>query len=177
MSRKFEIHGREKKYESNWLKVYEYKISRDGKPGLFSVVERADGVTIIAEGPDGSVLMEKNYRFPTQEYSWEVPGGGVDEGESAAEAARRELREETGVEADLEQIGVFRPIAGLTPQRSTAFHARLTPDQVKQAMAYDNVMDEIVDRRMVTRDELREMVQSGQVTDSFTLSALALMNF
>ena len=48
---------------------------------------------------DGTVTLNRQRRYGMRAPSIEVPGGHVDEGESAAHGARRELREETGIRA------------------------------------------------------------------------------
>jgi ADP-ribose diphosphatase len=48
---------------------------------------------------DGTVTLNRQRRFGMRARSIEVPGGHVDEGETAAQGARRELREETGIRA------------------------------------------------------------------------------
>ncbi|ASR00797.1 RNase adapter RapZ [Streptomyces sp. 11-1-2] len=64
---------------------------------------------VIAMTPDGDVLLIER-GWPPHEGAWALPGGHVDRGETAIEAAVRELAEETGVQvlaSDLREIGVF----------------------------------------------------------------------
>ncbi|CAG8977253.1 hypothetical protein HYALB_00009350 [Hymenoscyphus albidus] len=67
-----------------------------------------DGVGIVAilEKPSGpEIILQKQYRPPIDKVVIEVPAGLVDEGESAEEAAVRELREETGYVGKVEEGG------------------------------------------------------------------------
>ncbi|MBM7443119.1 NUDIX domain-containing protein [Streptomyces sp. HB132] len=76
---------------------------------------------VVAMTPDGDVLLIER-GWPPYEGAWALPGGHVDRGETAIEAAVRELAEETGVHvlaSDLQKIGVFdRPLAQPTHQSS-----------------------------------------------------------
>ena len=71
----------------------------DGKivPEYF-VVELPRTVCGVALTKEGEVLMIKQYRHPLEEVLLEIPGGFIDKGETAEEAMRRELKEETGYE-------------------------------------------------------------------------------
>jgi 8-oxo-dGTP diphosphatase len=66
----------------------------------------------------GRVLLCRQEK-PGKEY-WLLPGGGVDGGESLIEALRRELREELGVEADVQFEGPVAIVDSIAPQRSFA---------------------------------------------------------
>lgn len=79
-----------------------------GQRATREVVEHGDVVAVVAllEGED--VLLVRQYRLPTEAVLLEVPAGGVDAGESAEEAAQRELGEECGRRAGrLERLGGF----------------------------------------------------------------------
>jgi len=65
---------------------------------------------IIAVIDDGKVLLTKREDFEV----WCLPGGGVEDGESLAEAAIREAKEETGVDVELTRlVGVYSRIGGM----------------------------------------------------------------
>jgi 8-oxo-dGTP pyrophosphatase MutT (NUDIX family) len=64
----------------------------------YFVVELPLTVCAVALTEEGEVLMVKQYRHPIEEVLLEVPGGFVDKGETAEQAIKRELKEETGYE-------------------------------------------------------------------------------
>src|SRR4051812_10621064 len=88
-------------YQNPWVTVWHDEVTRpDGSPGIYGVVHFANlaaGVLVLDE--NDRVLLVGQHRYPLGEYAWEIPEGGVPSGETAIAGARRELREETGVEA------------------------------------------------------------------------------
>jgi ADP-ribose pyrophosphatase len=71
----------------------------DGKPYNVEVVEHAQAVVVIVRPEPDRMLLVRQYRHPVGREQWEVVAGGMNRGESPEEAARRELREETGYRA------------------------------------------------------------------------------
>src|SRR5690606_11888068 len=87
-------------YENTWIRVREDVVVRpDGKPGIYGVVETRLAPGVAALTPENEVYLVGQYRYPMDSYSWEIIEGGSDDDESALDAAKRELREEAGLEA------------------------------------------------------------------------------
>jgi 8-oxo-dGTP pyrophosphatase MutT (NUDIX family) len=92
--------GSKEIYSNPWIKVREDQVvSPGGKPGIYGVVESRIATGVVALTSAREIYLVGQYRYPVEEYSWEIPEGGAEEREDPMEAAKRELREETGVVA------------------------------------------------------------------------------
>ncbi len=82
----------------------------DGEDTFYSYMERAEAVIIVPVTPEGEIILLRQYRYPVDEWCWEVPAGGThDTGDDALQdVARKELKEEIGAtDAKLEYISWF----------------------------------------------------------------------
>jgi len=88
-------------YENPWMTVAEYDaIAPTGKPTLYGVVRFKNmALVVLPLHEDGTVTLVGQNRFAIPGYSWEAPAGGGPHGIDALQSARRELREEAGLEA------------------------------------------------------------------------------
>ena len=88
-------------YDNPWISVTEYgAIAPTGAPaqyGLVSFKNYAMAVLPIFE--DGKIVLVGQHRFAHRDYTWEIPEGGGPIADDPLESARRELREEAGLEA------------------------------------------------------------------------------
>jgi 8-oxo-dGTP pyrophosphatase MutT (NUDIX family) len=88
-------------YRNPWISVREDRVIRpDGSEGIYGVVDTRTATAVVAMTPDLRVYLVGQYRYTMEQYSWEVIEGGGDPGEPAIVAAKRELKEEAGLEAE-----------------------------------------------------------------------------
>lgn len=96
----WKIKSSQEKYKNPWLKVREDKvIGRDGKDGVFGIVEMLEGVYILPIDQHGYVYLIEQFRYTIGRKSIEVAGGSLDSNEKPYDTAKRELKEETGITA------------------------------------------------------------------------------
>ena len=157
-------------YENAWLEVFHDEVDRpDGGPGIYGVVHfRTRAVGVLAVGDDGRILLVGQHRYTLDLYSWEIPEGGVDEAETMEAGARRELREETGYEADAwRHLFGFTTSNSVTDERGEMFMARgLHPGDSSPDATED------IEVRWATLDEIRSEIARGEIHDLMTLAAI-----
>jgi 8-oxo-dGTP pyrophosphatase MutT (NUDIX family) len=147
---------------------------KDGEAHTFHVAESPGGVAVVALTDDGRLVMVEQFRHGTRRLSLELPSGVVDDGEEPADAARRELREETGFEGEEPRVlGSFE----LNPSwQRTTVHAVLIPG-ARHAGEKDEDEGEDIRVRLVPVDEVRRRVLAGEIDAAAAISALALWDW
>ena len=159
-------------YENPWIEVREDAVTRpDGKAGIYGVVSMKNrAVGIVPLHADGTVTLVGQFRYPTQNYSWEIPEGGCPEGESLLDCARRELREETGLFArNIVPLGGEVHLSNsVCDERGYLFLAT----ELAQGEAAPEGTEELQLRRLPL-DEAVAMALRGEINDG--LSVLGLM--
>ena len=123
-------------YENPWISVREDEVVRpDGNLGIYGVVHYKNTAVGVLPVEDGHVYLVGQYRYPLERYSWEIPEGGCPEDEDPLQAARRELKEETGLEATrwekLGEAGYLTPSVRFFSQS----HALHLPCRRRQVLA------------------------------------------
>ena len=82
------------------LRERRYRHPESGKEGDFYYLNSRDWAIVVARTVEGEFVMVRQFRWGSDELSWELAGGIVDDGEDPLEAGLRELKEETGYEAE-----------------------------------------------------------------------------
>lgn len=90
-----------KVYENHWITVWEDEVEfSKNKKGLYAFMGRNDeGPIIMALTKDNKLVVLNEYRYPIKKNTLSFPGGGREDKESWLAAAKRELKEETGINA------------------------------------------------------------------------------
>jgi ADP-ribose pyrophosphatase len=109
-----------------WLSVTQDDVIRpDGQPGTFSVVRIKAGVSVLALDEEGAVYLTEEFRYAVGHETLEVVSGGLDEGEEPEAGARRELKEELGIEAaEWTAMGLVHPFTSMLLSPTRLFLAR-----------------------------------------------------
>jgi ADP-ribose pyrophosphatase len=122
---------------------------------------------------DGCVLLVRQYRLLIDGISWELPGGGVDDGETPAEAAARECLEETGITcSNLRPLLTYRMDLDTQNNTTYLFHTDEVSGVSEPARVHH---DEVAGFEWVPFDRAIEMVFAGRIEDSF--SAIGLLSY
>ena len=78
----------------------------DGRPGVYNVVQKEAAVWILPVTTEKQVVLIRSYRYTVDDWCWEIPAGSLKAGQEPVEAARAELAEEVGGQAQqLEYLG------------------------------------------------------------------------
>ena len=132
------------------------------------VIEHGPAVAIVPVDDKGDVHLVRQYRKAVGESLLEVPAGRMDQGEDPAEAAHRELGEETGLRAGkLDFLGSYFTTPGFTDEE---MHTFLATDLTEGDAHPDE--DEEVERVTVPLEQAVEMATNGELHDGKSIAAL-----
>jgi 8-oxo-dGTP pyrophosphatase MutT (NUDIX family) len=159
-------------YENPWISVWHDEVDRpNGSQGIYGVVHfRSRAVGVVPVGGDGRILLVGQHRYALDEYSWEIPEGGVNEGESLEDGVRRELREETGYEATtLSSLCRLTLSNSVTDERGALFVA----DGLVAGAAEPDQTEDLA-LRWASLDEVLDEIAAGEIHDILTVAAIGL---
>lgn len=141
----------------------------NGKPCKREVCEHVGGVGVLPIDENRIVTLVRQYRYPYETTTLEIPAGKMDQGpEDALECGRRELAEETGLRAgEMIPMGELWPSPGFMTERLRLFCAK----QLVQGETHPDE-DEFVEIVRMPFDELCQRIASGEIHDAKTVAAI-----
>src|SRR4051812_6456163 len=144
---------------------------RRAQPQDFFVIKAPDWVNVLALTPDHRIVLVRQFRYGSNDFSLEIPGGVIDEGEDPVAAGLRELREETGyVGRDARLLGSVRPNPAM---QDNLCHLVLVED-ARQDASLDWDPDEEFEIRTSPVDEVYALAYRGGINHAMVLDALLL---
>lgn len=156
-------------FEGTLLKVNSDRVRLpDGGESVREFVEHPGAVMVIPLLADGRVVMERQYRYPLKSEFIEFPAGKIDPGEEPLATAKRELREETGYEAqEWTHLTTIHPLIAYSDERIEIFAAR------KLTLLAPNLeAGEFLEVFAANPIEALRWVREGRVTDVKTVIGL-----
>jgi ADP-ribose pyrophosphatase len=154
------------KYKNDLFSVSEeHAVDPDGFEIRRAIVHHRGSAVMLAADARGRVLLVRQYRMPARRYLWELPAGRLDPGETALQAARRELVEETGYRArKWKKLVLFYASPGYVAETMTIF---LATDLTEGAAA--PMEDERIQTRWFTAKEIETAIRQGKIVDAKTM--------
>lgn len=142
----------------------------DGKTKTYELVDIQNAITVLPMDDEGNVYLVEQYRIGAGKDLLELPAGKIEHSEDPLEAARRELREEIGMDAaEIKPLGNFYMSPGYANEYMYSFLATglyaapLSPDA-----------DEFINVKKIPLSRVIELINQGKMDDSKTLAVLML---
>ncbi|GAA5023313.1 hypothetical protein GCM10011506_06070 [Marivirga lumbricoides] len=160
----------EVKYENPWIKVEEDQvINPAGGNGIYGKVHFKNiAVGVVPIDEQGNTWLVGQFRYPLNQYSWEIPEGGSPYGEEVLATAKRELKEETGFTAEKWEHLLTMHLSNSVSDE--VGHVFVATNLKAGATEFEDTEDLSI--KKIPLKEAVEMVMKGEITDSLSVAAL-----
>ena len=157
-------------YDNAWITVKDQKvITPGGSEGIYGKVSfKNKAVGVVPLDEKGNTWIVGQHRYTLDEYSWEIPEGGCPEGEEILDAAKRELKEETGLVAEeWECVMRLHTSNSVTDEEAFIFTAK----KLKQEEAQPDDTEDLIVKKLPFKEVL-EMVKRSEITDAMSVAGI-----
>jgi 8-oxo-dGTP pyrophosphatase MutT (NUDIX family) len=164
----------EEKYDNKWINLTEYQvINPGGGRGIYGKVHfKNTAIGVVPVDDALNTWLVGQFRFTLNEWTWEIPEGGGPSDQSPLEAAKRELKEETGLTAARwKQIVKLHTSNSVTDEVGYIFlaqdisHGESTPEETEADMKV---------WRLPLKDAVK-MVEEQKITDGLSIMGLLMV--
>jgi len=150
------------------LKKEGYRSPRTGQEHDFYLLDSSDWVNVIPLTADGRVILVRQFRMGTKDFSLEIPGGMLDEGDHPAGAAARELLEETGYEGgEPILLGVVHPNPAIQTNRCYTY--LINNVVFKTSPRQDSTED--IQVQSASLHDIPRLIREGKITHALVIAA------
>jgi ADP-ribose pyrophosphatase len=156
-------------YTNPWIRLREDVAELpDGRTTIYGVVECRPCIGVLPFLDARTVVLVGQYRYVTRAFSWEMPTGGMQPGESEEAAVQRELAEEAGYEAErLVKLCAFDSSKSVMEERANIYLAEGLRPAIREPDA-----TEFIEVRAFAFDEVLRMVETSEIVDAMTVVAV-----
>ncbi|MBL7930448.1 MAG: NUDIX hydrolase [Bacteroidia bacterium] len=160
----------EEKYNNPWISLTEHQVlNPSGKPGIYGVVHFKNvAIGVLPLDKNHNTWLVGQWRYPLNEYSWEIPEGGGPLGTDPLESAKRELKEETGLIA-----GKYMVLGKIHTSNSVCneYGILYLAQDLEQSESEPEESEDLQIKKLPFLDAYK-MVMDGKITDSLSQAAI-----
>ncbi len=141
---------------------------KGGKQTNFDFIQHHGAAAMIPVDSDGNIIMVRQYRNAVDQYTLEIPAGGLNAGEDNETCAIRECEEETGYKAGevYHLFDLYTTVAFSNEKIGIYYTTNITPS--KQNLDED----EFVNVEKHSLEELTRMILNGEIVDAKTIAGI-----
>lgn len=156
-------------YSTKYFNITSLTNNQNNYDDPYYVLNCSDCVSVIVFTQDEKILLVKQFRPTVNADTWELPSGHIDPGESAEEAARREVLEETGYKIDkLTFIQAYVAETGRLGFKSWCYVA------TNAIKIQDPIASEIKAVNSFSLDEILVKIKNGEINDALNIATILL---
>jgi len=142
----------------------------NGKEASRELVVHPGAVAVVPVRNDGKIILVRQYRYPIDKITLEIPAGKLDQGEEPDDCVRRELEEETGYKANtIRKLASVYTTPGFTNE---IIHLYIAEDLIMTEQCPDE--DEFLNAEAYTRSDIKKMIADGTINDAKSMLGLLL---